>query len=495
MRNGVGYITLSDGKMHFLLRPQRNAELLTLVAGVETPVVAAEKACAHAEANGVRLTRAVAVIDGRDCFLRNYSFPISNGKQLDQAVRFEFEDDLPVDAGELIMDYFRGGASESSTHVCAAAVRRERVAETLAAFREHGVSLTAMDMDAAAFGRACAGRFAGYERLVGLEIGERRTLFCLVVKGRVRSIALFRMGEADLTEALAREDGLSREEMDRRLVLGKGKGSESVRKGLEKFLQRLLREVYRQLGEEEWPSRFVISGDIVRIQGLKAAFEEASGGGLEVWEESCLELGGEIDEGQRGSGLAVGFGAAEESGGSFDFLQEEFAVGSRGWSRDALFVAGLLLAVLLSWGGYVYASLVSGERELQYLRNATGQVCRDALPGVGADMALGQYRSILETRVSMLADTPGGGDGETASVIETLRTVSSVINQKIDVEFLSLSLDSQRFDIQGETRSMNEVDAVRASLAGTKLYKDVKIKNATSDKRSGRIRFEIEVLR
>ncbi|MEF2231517.1 MAG: hypothetical protein V3571_11360 [Pseudodesulfovibrio sp.] len=483
--------------MHFLLRPQRNAELLTLVAGVETPAEAVEKACAHAEANGACLTRAVAVIDSRDCFLRNYSFPIANGKQLDQAARFEFEDDLPVDASELIMDYFRGGTSEFGTHVCAAAVRRERVAEMLAVFREHGVSLTAMDMDAAAFGRACASRFAGYERLVGLEVGERRTLFCLVVRGRVRSIALFRLGAADLIEALAREGGLSCEEVDRRLVLGKGEddGTESMRRGLEKFLQRLLREVYRQFGEKEWPSRFILSGDIMRIQGLKAAFEEASGGGLEVWEESCLELGGEMDEGQRVSGLAVGYGAAEESGGSFNFLREEFAVGGRSWSRDALFAAALLLAVLFSWGGYVYASLVSGERELQYLRDATGQVCRDALPGVGADMMPGQYRSILETRVSRLSDTPGGGDGETASVIETLRTVSSVINQKVDVEFLSLSLDSRRFDIQGETRSMNEVDAVRVSLEGTRLYKDVKIKNATSDKRSGRIRFEIEVMR
>ena len=502
MKNGVGYITLTDRKVHFLIRKDRNSEPLVLSVASEGTEEALKAVLDFARTNEVPLTRAVVVIDGRNCFLRNYQLLLSSKRQLDLAVSFEMDDDLPMGEQDVVKDHFRDCLVDGMSYVCAAAVKKDYVSELLSLFEVQGVHVERVDVDAAAFARACASRFTEYERYVGLEIGRERALFCHLVKGKVRGIAVIPWGgESSLMDLLAKATRLPEEEVDRLLVLGEN-GNERLHsefaEQLNGFLQKILREVYRLLGNEEWPSRFVVSGDIVRIQKFREAFESLTEGGLDIWEEFCLKLGDEVDEGQRGSGLAVAYGAAEDSGASFNFRKGEFAVAGGGLPvpRDFMYAASLLLAILVAWGGYAYAKFVSGERELQYLETAMLQVYKDALPNVSQDMAPMQYMSILSSRLEMLTGTTSSeSDAEGMSVIETLRTVSAVLDKSVDVEFLSLSLDARRLDVAGETKTMNEVDKIRAAFDKTKAFRDVKVKNAVADKRTKRIRFEIEVQR
>lgn len=499
MKNGVGYITLTDGKVHFLLRPDRQSEPLMLTAPASTAEEGADAVLDFAMDNGLDLTRAVVAMDGRDCFVRNFALPIRGGRQLDQVVSFELEDDLPLSGQELVTDYFRGSGQDGTSYVLAAAAKKSVVADLLSAFEAKGVQVEKLDLDVAAFARACGARTGEYESSVGLDIGTDRTLFCLLAKGRVRMGAVIPWGESDLVDAVAKAGDMSREEVGRLMVMGDGADddtSELLDTHLEKFLQKMLREVYRLLGEHEWPRRFVVSGEIVRNQRFRSIFESVSDGSLDVWEESCLKLGDEVDLGQRGLGLAVGYGTAEESGGSLNLLKGEFAFagGNTAWVREALYLGVLLLAVGLAWGGYAYSSVVSGERELAYIRSATTELYKEALPGVQEGLAPMQYQSILSSRLeSLTGQTAGGQEADTAAVIDTLLTVSKVLNRKIDVEFISLNLDLKRMDIQGQTRTMKDVDSIRGALVKTKSFNQVKVKNATADKRTKRIRFEIEV--
>ncbi|WP_243543974.1 type II secretion system protein GspL [Pseudodesulfovibrio tunisiensis] len=506
MRNRIAHIALTDGKLHFLLRSDRQAPLLQLAMSVSSDAEGLAAALAHARDNGADFDRAVVAVDGRDCILRNYRMPIRGRRQLEQAVDFELDEDLPLDAEDLVRDHFCGLHQDGISHVVAAAVKRERIAELVAMFDAQDVEIERMDVDAAAFARACLAVADGRARLGGLEIGRDRTLFCLLDQGRVACLSVLPWGESLLARDVARDHGMAEEEADRLLVFGEDASNGSTAAEQEDrvaarvtgFVQRLLRETYRILGDREWPSSFMLSGDVVRVQGFRRIFEAEAETGVEVWEETVLALGEETDEGQRGSGLAVGYGVAEESGPGFDFRKGEFALAHAAgiWGREAAHLAVLGIVVALAWAGYAYASLVSGQREIVYLREAMTEVYREALPNVSADLSSVQYQSILSSKVNLLAgEGQVGRDGVGTPVIETLRIVSSVLDRKIDVEFLSLSLDGKSIALQGETRSMNEVDAIRAALVRTGAFSEVKVKNAVADKKSRKIRFEIGVLR
>lgn len=500
MKNGIAYITLTDGKTLFLMRKDKNSDPVVASVAASTVEEGLSGALNVAMDNGLTLDKAVVALDSRNSFLRNFRLPIQGKRQLDQVISFELDDDLPLDAEVLVRDHFRGSYSKGMSHVCAAALNKEIVSKVLEAFEEQDVEVQSIDLDAAAFARACSSQFKDVDRFVGLDIGQDRVLICLVVKGKTHMLSVTSWGESLLVEDISRQSGLGEADIDRLMVLGEGDDDSREALGicLDKFLNKILREVYRLLGEAEWPTMFVVSGEIVRVQAFRETFEKVSEGSLTIWEEACLKLGDELDDGQRGSGVAVGYGTAEESGGKFDFRKDEFsrAGGKSAMQREIFYVVGLLLAVALAWGGYAYANLMSGERELEYLREATLQQYRDAIPEVGNDMALMQYQSILSSKLELLTGTSNSGkDGDSSSVIDTLRTVSSVLAKNIDVEFLSLSMDAKRIDIQGQTRTMKEVDTVRASLVKTKAFKSVKVKNAVTEKRTKRIRFEIEVIR
>ena len=503
MKNGVAYILLSDGKVQCLYRKDRNSEPVLLNASAETEEDAVGQVVRFAADNGIDLDRAVVAIDGRRCVLRHYALPVQSMRQLNQVVTFEQTEDLPFDQTDFVSDFFRGCYHDGLSHVSSAVVQKAYLAEVLNVFEEQGIKVEQVDVDATAFARVCQRDCGERDSCIGFDVGQERTLFCFLVNGKVRQLAVIPWGEGALVRGAMKELGCSQDAIDRVMLFDKVEGENAAKRRLresfgrhfERFVRRLMRESYRLMGEADWPSHFVLSGEIVRIQNFREVFEEVSEGSLDIWDELSLKLGSEVEAGQRGSGLATIHGAVEK-GESFNLLKGEFALKGGGFPlrRQLAYAASLLLVLFLAWGGYVYATLVAGERELTYLGEATRQVYADAMPGVNDEMAVAQLESVLTSRLALLTgENPNGT--ETPAVIETLRAVSHVLDNKINVEFLSLSLDEKRIDVQGETRSMNEVEGVRTAFANTEVFKGVKIKNAATDKTSGKVRFEIEVER
>lgn len=502
MKNGVAYLTFTDGNIFFLLRKNKQDKPLMHFEPADSIADGIRTALGFAEKNDITIDRAVLSIDGRMVVLRNYMLPIKRKSQLGQAVAFEMADDIPFDAEEVVIDHFRGFYGEGFSHVSAVAAKKDYISEIMAVFREFAVCVEKIDVDVAAFAKACSTHFANCEFCVGLEIGQDRTLFCRLCRGNVLTLAVIPWGEGLLARAVARDCDIPLEEVDRVLIFDSLSGEridEVVAGLLDDFVRRLLREVYRLSGNEQCPSHFVLSGNVIRVQNFRNVFAAVADSEVHVWEECCFSLGDEIDEGQRGSGLASGFGTAEDSGPGFNFRKGEFAVPGTfdSWRRDVVFLCLVFVALMVAWGGYAYATLMSGQREFVYLNEAMLQVYRDALPGVSEDLAPVQYQSILTSKIDILSgDSRNASDDVSMSVIETLKAISVVLDKKIDVELLNLSLDGRRIDIQGETKTMNEVDVIRSALTGrANVFKDVNVKNAIVDKRAGKVRFEIEVLR
>ncbi len=103
MKNGVVYITLSDDKMHFLYRRDRNVDPLMLSTTVQSDDDIPRMVVQFASDNDIEPDRAVVAMDGRRCMLRNYAMPIQRRRQLDQAVQFEMDDDIPFERDESLV--------------------------------------------------------------------------------------------------------------------------------------------------------------------------------------------------------------------------------------------------------------------------------------------------------------------------------------------------------------------------------------------------------
>ncbi len=161
MKNGVVYITLSDDKMHFLYRRDRNVDPLMLSTTVQSDDDIPRMVVQFASDNDIEPDRAVVAMDGRRCMLRNYAMPIQRRRQLDQAVQFEMDDDIPFERDEIISDHFRGGISEGVSYVSAAVVRKDQLADLLTLFETQGVDVESLDVDVAAFARACLTQSTG----------------------------------------------------------------------------------------------------------------------------------------------------------------------------------------------------------------------------------------------------------------------------------------------------------------------------------------------
>lgn len=210
MKNGVVYITLSDDKMHFLYRRDRNVDPLMLSTTVQSDDDIPRMVVQFASDNDIEPDRAVVAMDGRRCMLRNYAMPIQRRRQLDQAVQFEMDDDIPFERDEIISDHFRGGISEGVSYVSAAVVRKDQLADLLTLFETQGVDVESLDVDVAAFARACLTQSTGGESCVGLDVGRERTLFCHIVEGTVRQLGIIPWGGIQTGPGLCCEARTSR---------------------------------------------------------------------------------------------------------------------------------------------------------------------------------------------------------------------------------------------------------------------------------------------
>lgn len=505
MKNGIGYITLSDNMVHFLMRREKNTSPLCFSAPASLDAEAVNALMEYAVANDVTFEHAVVAIDSRHSILKNYQLPLQSMKQIDGVIGFELEEDMPFEQDDVISDYFRGRYHQGESFVCAAALKKERISSLLPLFREEGIAVTALDLDVASFARACCQQFSEHERCVGLEIGHERTLFCCLSLGKVLKLAVIPWGESALAEALADAGAFSADAVERMMLFsdtnsdhGMDEEHEIFLKQVDVFLRKLMRETLRQLGDVPLPVHFVLSGNIVRMQGFRERFEEISQCGMDIWDELFLKLGEEVEAGQRGSGLATAYGTAEESGPAFDFLKEEFAPprSASGWQQDIRFMAVFLLLVLFAWGGYAYASLLAQERELAVLEQSILRIYQDALPDVSENLVPLQYQSILSSRLEdMSGKTTDDLQRDGLPVIEVLNRISSALRDDVDVEFVHFSLDGSRIGFHGEVPAMGDVESIRKAIVEIGVFHEVKIRSAVADAQSRRVRFEMDVVR
>lgn len=498
MNKNTAYILFTDDTVYGIGQNDSDKTVLCL-SKFDNYLDASKDITERLHEDGAVFTKCAVAIESEKCVIRNYEFPFSGKKRIQNVVDFEIQEDIPFEKGDIIHDFFVGNYRNKTSFTAVSATNKNIVKEVLSSFAALRLEVESIDTDIACFSRACINVANDIEYCVGLDVGQNRTLCCLLESGKVHKIGSIPFGESYLKQAIGVAAGVSKDEVERTLLFQDAVAQEQKEQQaiasdmLEKFCQRLVRDCLRLLPKDTSDPLFLVSGDIVRATGFREAFQKASETEVRIWEELYFAPGEEIDEGQRGSGLATVYGLIMPNGPSFNFRKDEFALVKpiSTLRKDGIRYGALVLLFVLSFTLALYSQIKFKEEKVELLTNKTLQAYEKALPQVSKGLQLAQYESILSSRLDVLT-----GDNESKSnniepVIYVIREISAAIENNIDIEITNMSLDDKQITIQGETASLAAVEKIRKLLNNSNQFESVDIKNAVADKKKNIIRFDI----
>jgi type IV pilus assembly protein PilM len=164
---------------------------------------------------GVRLGVATNRIGVRSFELEG----IEDGHQLENAVRFRAHEALSIPVADAVLDYHVVSetvdeAGTTSRRVILAAAYRDSIDRFVAAFKEAGIELVAVDLEAFALLRAVAPAAAGDEpaAVVAVTIGHDRTTLAISDGNVCDFTRVLEWGGASLIGAIERELGIGASE-------------------------------------------------------------------------------------------------------------------------------------------------------------------------------------------------------------------------------------------------------------------------------------------
>ena len=240
---------------------------------------------------GVRLGIATNRIGVRSFELEG----IEDERQLANAIRFRAYEELSIPANEAVLDYHVvsegvNEAGQRSRRVVLAAAYRDSIDRYVAACKEAGIEVAAVDLEAFALLRAVAPAAERDEQaaVVAVTIGHDRTTLAISDGVVCDFTRVLEWGGANLEDAIARELGLSTDEA-RQLMLALDLGDDAsdgddpslarARAVLARELQTLARELIASLRfYQSQPgslaiSTVLITGGTTKLRGLAEELE------------------------------------------------------------------------------------------------------------------------------------------------------------------------------------------------------------------------------
>jgi type II secretion system protein L len=380
--------------------------------------------------------RIVSAVPGRHFTQRMLQFPFSDRKRIEKAVPFEFEDLVPFDLGNLLLDHLvleDAAGKEPGARVLALALPKPVLRQHLDLLMSAGIEP-----------QAVVPSFAGLAAVAKLLPADGMALLmndrdvCLMTGGVVRSLRSI---------------------------------STSASGGIRQVLQAIETE------QKERVERAVL---ITADDEARAFLAEAG-----VASELVVpELGGKrvTDAGSLGTALAAGV----------NFRKGEFAYrladeGSRRRKRT-LIIAAAAAAVLFGANIAVKMSIVRAgygrlDAEIREIYRQTFPEARQAGDPVR------QMRDKLTEAKRLF-----GALGTSSSALDVMKTVTDGIPKEIRVSFSEFNLEGDRLRLQGEAASFETVDMIKAELAKSPLFAEVTVQ----DTRMGvdnkvKFRFEIKL--
>jgi hypothetical protein len=382
---------------------------------------------------------------------------------------------------------------------------RSEVSGLLALFDEAGCAPRTLEAEGLVLGNLAAVFDLPGRRLL-VDLGHRKTTFCVLLDGRAVAARTLPVGGRQITEALATDRGLSMEDAERvkceEGVFGARLGDAPPQTA--KVLDRFAREIARTLGAVEDllggtpPDELTLFGGTALLDRLDAFIAERTGIpaarlGLprEGHGEGLVAGGPPILFAQA---IALALRGTAQARTRMNFRQDEFAVRldlgrfARGFRTTGWIAAAALLLALLNFG----TKTALNARQATALEAQVAALYSEAFPGrpIATDpvAALREQVRSAEGRADFLGVYRGN-----LSALDLLEKLSALIPADLDIGVEELSIDRQTVRMKVQAKKFQAADRLGLELAKFEPFADAHIGDVTKDKKTGTLRFPVTV--
>lgn len=448
---------------------------------------------------------------------RRLEFPFSDRRRLSQAIPFEIEAETPFDLDEIFLDWNLLTGDRTHGVVAATLAKRTDVGEAIATLGEAGCDPHVLEAEGLVLANLAPIFGLDGTQLI-VDIGHEKTTFCTVSEGRpvlARSIPI--AGRA-ITEAIARETGLSFEDAEQRKCEGdplnpserSGREASITSQGVLAILDRIAREAIRTLeaaearqgiGPVAREAKLTLVGGGARLEGIVEVLEGRTG--LETRrlrmpaDSPHADLVEGIDPILFAPALALALRFSGEAATQMNFRQGEYAFRqdlSQLFGRQ-LRPTAILAATLV---GLLVASAIT-TIVLQGQRKSRNEAAAETLyleafpdqaeaPDNPASALGGQLRAAQER-----ADFLGLYSGN-RSALDLLAELSRAIPTDLEVRVTEVNIDRNAIRLDVDAGGFEAADRLTTVLSQTDPFQGAKVAGSVkTDRRSGGVSFDVSI--
>jgi len=433
--------------------------------------------------------------------MRVVSLPFRDERKIEQVIPFELEQHIPFPLDEVTVSWHILGSGEvdrNTTDILAAAVQKSVLKEFLEGLSRGGVDPVIVDLDALVPSSLSPMTNIPDAPTALLDIGKSKSSFTVFSGKQMCYARILPSGGEDLTRAIERKTGLSRDEAESAKIQHgleegeKGKYAGIIRESLEGFALQISQTIH-SVREYTGVSveKLLIHGGGAKLKGLR---EFLSGKlSIEVGPlELTLSLPASLDTIVFGKAIGLAMrGAARAKGSStINFRKGEFVyhspreeISGKLKVAGALIGAGILLG-LVSMG----VSMVSKETGLKKLIQDEERIFASTFP----DLPVPED-PLKEMQALVSRERAGGAGGSSYKVIDLLREMSSRAPKDIKVDIRELNIDMTKIRLLADTESLEAVDKIVSELRKAEIFSDINVLDTRRSTDGNSVNFQLSL--
>ncbi len=447
-------------------------------------------------------------LPGPSLVSHSLTLPFTDTKQIDAALPFEVESQLPFDLSEAVFDYQVVGREDQKSALLVGVVRKEELRRLLEDLKQLELDPRVVTHPAVAYRNLILASPELFHThpdtspFAIVDIGHERTTVTVVTSsGAIEFARTFVGGGQDLTRTIATEFSISAAEAEQwketQGAVGpavKGQGAERAAKALLLGLQPVLRELRATLkGFTARTRRNVtetyLAGGTSKLLGLDEQLSQSLG-----IPATLLKLPGEVAEvipaaEQLPAALAYSLALRKPGSSKSNILnlrRGEFAFrGDFDYARQK--IAGLaayaaIFLLLLIVSGVVRNSVLA-QRE----KDVDGVLCQIT------QRVLGQCEKNFDRALNLLK-----GKESPAGIIPKLSATSLLaewaqrIPPEVPVTFDRIDIEGDRMQLRGDTNSPKQIDKITSALKTFRCFREVK--EGKVESKGGKTNFRLDIL-
>ena len=246
----------------------------------------------------IRTKNVAAAVSGHSVIVKKVSLPVMTREELDEQIRWEAEQYIPFDVNEVNLDFqiLNSGGGEGQMEVLLVAAKKDLVDDYVQVIREAGLVPAAIDVAAFAVENAFEANYdVRPDEVVALvNIGAQVVNINIISNGAPAFTRDITTAGNQYTEEIQKALSISFDEAER-IKLG-GRRSENsqevvpqeVEQAMRTVTEMVIGEISRSLdffsatSADSRIERIVLCGGGASVAGLQAAFQQRTGGKVEI---------------------------------------------------------------------------------------------------------------------------------------------------------------------------------------------------------------------